>query len=68
MDLRDVLARNVRVRRDQLRLNQDQLGELAGLDRTTISNVERGKYATTIETIEKLARGFGIAPADLLLR
>lgn len=66
MELRDTLARNVRLRRARLRISQEELAARAGVDRTTVSNVERGVYDTGLDTIEKLAGAFGIAPEELL--
>jgi transcriptional regulator with XRE-family HTH domain len=67
VSLRDVLAFNVRARRVQKGLSQEQLGFEAGLDRTFISQVERARINVSIDNIERLANALDI-PADDLLR
>jgi len=49
-------------------LSQEKLGELAGLDRTYISQAEAGRRNVTLATIHKLARALGVDPADLVSR
>jgi transcriptional regulator with XRE-family HTH domain len=65
-ELRETLARNVRMRRQQLGLSQEALGELAGLHRTYIGAVERSERNLSVDNIEKLARALGMAPSELL--
>lgn len=45
---------------------QEKLAELAGLDRTYVSQVERGRRNATLGTIRKLADALGVPPAELL--
>jgi len=64
-DIRSRFGERVRALRENLGLSQDELARSAGLSRNFVGSVERGAYAATIETIEKLARGLGIAPHEL---
>lgn len=66
MELRRILARNVRRRRKALDLSQEEFAERAGMDRTWLSKLETTKAAVSIDVIEKIARAFGIEPAELL--
>jgi transcriptional regulator with XRE-family HTH domain len=66
MELREILARNVRKRRNRLGLNQDELADLAKMDRTYVSKIENCRNAATVDMIEKLAAAFGLEPPDLL--
>lgn len=66
MELRAILARNVRRRRRVLRLTQEDLAELAHLDRTYVSHIERQKYAVTVDVLEQLARALQTTPAELV--
>jgi len=66
MELREILARNVRMRRNRLGLNQDELADLAKMDRTYVSKIENCRNAATVDMIEKLAAAFGLEPPDLL--
>lgn len=47
-------------------LSQEKLAHLSDLHATTISEVERGRTGVTLETLEALARGLGVAPEDLV--
>src|SRR3546814_6715815 len=65
--LREVLGYNVRVNRVAQKMSQEQLGFAAHLDRTFVSQVERGRVNISVDNIEKLARALAVAPATLLL-
>lgn len=67
MPLRDILATNLRRARKNARLTQEALADLAGIDRTYVSALERGKYAATIDMIESLATALHIESIDLLV-
>lgn len=68
MRLRDVFARNLRRARQAKSLSQEALAHDADVDRTYISSLERGTYAASIDTVEKLANVLGIEPDELLRR
>ena len=56
----------VREERLRLQLSQEDLGHLADLDRTYISDVERGSRNIGLQNIWALATALGLQPADLL--
>ena len=64
--LRDEFARNVRHFRTLRGLTQHELSVAAGLSRSFISQIERGRFSVTLETIGALSVGLGIAPAELV--
>lgn len=47
-------------------LTQQMLAKKAGLQRTYLAEVERGKRNATLKTIVQLARALGVTPADLV--
>jgi transcriptional regulator with XRE-family HTH domain len=57
-----------RLRRVRLNkgLSQEALADAAGLHRTHISLIERGRRSVRLETLERLARALGVQPAELL--
>lgn len=55
--LREILAANVRRRREHLGLSQERLAGEAGLDRTYVSQIERGVRNISLDCLDKLARG-----------
>lgn len=57
----------IRDHRTALNLSQSQLADLAGLDRTYISMVEREKKCPTIDTLAKISVALGTKPSNLLI-
>lgn len=55
MRLRFVFARNLRLLRQGVGLSQEQLADLAGLDRNYIGKLEREESSPTLDTMEVLA-------------
>lgn len=68
MEIREVLARNLRKARQAKGLSQEELAHRAGIDRTYISALERCVYAASIEVVDRLAHELDIEAADLLRR
>ena len=68
MDIREVLARNLRRQRHALGLSQEELAHRAEIDRTYISALERCVYAASIDVVDRLARELGVEASDLLKR
>jgi len=59
-------GRRVRTQRDAKGLSQEQLAEKADLDRTYISDIERGARNPGIKNVVRLARALGIPTAKLV--
>ena len=57
------LANRLREQRTRLGLNQQQLGQLVGASRQTISLIERGDYHPSVLLALRIARVFG-APLE----
>jgi transcriptional regulator with XRE-family HTH domain len=55
--------REVRTRKA---ISQERLAELAGLHRTYVSSVERGKRNISLVNIESLADALGVPMAELM--
>jgi transcriptional regulator with XRE-family HTH domain len=68
MDIRDVLALNLRKLRRARGLSQEELAHRAEIDRTYISSLERSVYAAGIDVVDRLASVLGVEAADLLTR
>jgi len=63
----DVVAEAVRKARKGLGLSQEDLALEAGLDRTYVSQVERGTRNCTIIVLARLARALKTTPDRLLV-
>lgn len=68
MEIREVLALNLRKLRRAKGLSQEELAHRAEIDRTYISALERTVYAASIDVVDSLARVLGVEAADLLRR
>lgn len=65
--IRNTVADNLRIYRKANELSQERLGELCGLHRTYIGNIEQQKGNVSIENVEKIARALCIDPALLFI-
>ena len=68
MDLRHVFATNLRRLRAERRISQEALAHEAGVNRSHLSDIERGVTWVGLEIIERLAKVLGVEPAELLKR
>lgn len=64
--LRSSFAQNLRLFRRKKGMTQDDLASAAGLGRTFINQVERGRSSVTLETIAALSMALGISPTVLI--
>ncbi|MED5545644.1 MAG: helix-turn-helix transcriptional regulator [Pseudomonadota bacterium] len=48
------------------KLSQEALGNLIGVTKVTISDLERGNMMLTVDYMRRIARALGVLPADLL--
>lgn len=62
----NVLGRNLRRQREKREFTQEKLGELAELDPTYISGIERGTRNPGVKNIARLAKALGVSPAKLM--
>ena len=60
MDIREILAINLRKLRQARGLSQEELAHRAEIDRTYISALERSVYAAGIDVVDRLARSLGV--------
>jgi transcriptional regulator with XRE-family HTH domain len=68
MEIREVLARNLRKYRHAMGFSQEELAHRAELDRTYISALERSVYGASVDVVDRIARVLGVEAADLLRR
>ena len=57
---RDRIGLRIMSLRKMAGLTQEQLSERAGLQRSHIAKIERGKYAVTFETVQAIAEALGM--------
>ena len=61
------LAQSVKLRRKELGLSQEELAELAEIDRTYASQIERGVANPSLEVLYRVARSLEIELPSLLM-
>lgn len=66
MSLRRIVARNLKRLRLERGLSQEELADLAGLNRNYVGMVERQENAPTVDTLEALAKALQVDPVRLL--
>jgi transcriptional regulator with XRE-family HTH domain len=66
MDVYAELATKIRKLRNKKGWSQEELADRADLHRTYISHIENAKREISVETMCKIAKGFGISPSDLM--
>lgn len=66
MDLRDVFATNLRRCRNAKGISQDELAYDAGVSRSYLSQIEKGKYYASLKIVGRIAKTLQVEPAELL--
>lgn len=64
--IQEVVATNLRLARNRVGMSQESLADQAGVDRTLVSMIERGKGNPTVLTLAKFAAVLGTTPAELI--
>jgi transcriptional regulator with XRE-family HTH domain len=65
-ELRQLFQRNMKARRQELGLSQDDVAKRAGVEQTYISDLEMGKKRPLIDSLAKLATALDTTPSALL--
>jgi len=68
MDLRQAFARNLRRFRHERSLSQEELADVANINRTYLSKLETAQTFAGLEIIGKLAKVLQVEPHEFLLR
>ena len=66
MDINVLFGENVRNRRLSLRLSQEALANIAGIDRTYLPDIEKGKRNVSLVVANKIAKALELRLKDLL--
>jgi transcriptional regulator with XRE-family HTH domain len=66
MDLKRVMAVNVRRLRDARKLTQEGLAERAGLSARYVSSIERGVVSASVTVLGRVARALDVDPCELI--
>lgn len=66
MDLKDVLAINLRQVRNSRRLTQEDLAERSGLSSRYIGAIERTDVSASVTVLGRIADALGVKPETLI--
>ena len=66
LELKEAFGKVIRELRDQRGLSQQELADYSEVDRTYLSDLERGLYYPTLNTVYKLADILKIKPHELI--
>jgi len=66
VDITTRLGRNLRRLREEKGWSQEDYADRAGIHRTYVSDIERGRRNPTITVVERLAKPFGVKAGALL--
>jgi transcriptional regulator with XRE-family HTH domain len=65
MKLRAVVARNLRMLRKQKGFTQEELADVAGINRNYVGQIEREEKSPTVDVLEKLSIALEVNAVDL---
>ncbi len=60
------IGKKVKTLRTQNRWTQEKLGEYTGLDRTYISDIERGVRNPSVKSLEKIAKALKVKISEII--
>ena len=66
-EIRVAYGKAVRAIRQNKKISQEELGELCGLHRTYISDIELGKRNVSLENIDKIAHALQVKKSELFI-
>ena len=68
MDLKEIMAMNLRRKRHDQQMTQEELAERACLSARYVGAIERGEVSASVTVLGQIAEALGVEPGDLLRR
>lgn len=65
-DVQSIIARNVKLLREQKKLSLEKMAEVTNVSKTMIGQIERGESTPTITTLWKIANGLKVSFSELI--
>ena len=66
-DFKKLIGKRIQIIRKSKKLTQEQLAEIIGIETPSLSYLETGKYAPSVETLQKLAFALNVKPWEFYL-
>lgn len=68
MDLKDILATNLRVLRNEGERTQEEMAHVLGISARYLGSIERGRVSPSVTLLGQFAERLGIDPCALIKR
>jgi len=68
VDLKEIMAMNLRRKRHDQQMTQEELAERAGLSARYVGAIERGDVSASVTVLGQIAEALGVEPGELLRR
>jgi transcriptional regulator with XRE-family HTH domain len=68
VDLKEIMAMNLRRKRHDQHMTQEELAERAGLSTRYVGAIERGDVSASVTVLGQIAEALGVEPGELLRR
>jgi len=68
MDLKEIMAVNLRRKRHDLQMTQEELAERAGLSARYVGAIERGDVSASVTVLGQIAEALGITANAVAIR
>ena len=65
--IKQLIGKRIKDIRKSKNLTQEQLAEYIGIETSSISNIENGKYFPTAENLDKILSVLNISPTELFI-
>ncbi len=65
MNIKKLLGKRIKEFRKSKGFTQEYVAEQIGIESTSISNIENGKYYPTAENLERIIKVLNVSPQDL---
>lgn len=66
MDLKEIMARNLRQARHDKKLTQEELAHRSGLSMRYVGAIERGDVSASVTVLGQIADALGMEPGELV--
>ena len=66
MELKEILAMNLRLLRQERDITQEELADRTGLSSRYVGSIERARVSASITVLGKLATAMGVEPWELI--
>lgn len=63
--IKKLLGKRIQEVRKKKKLTQEYVAEMIGIEPSSLSNIENGKYYPTAENLEKIVRVLAVSPREL---